>query len=541
MFLPLTPIRFLLWTAEEYGKKIGVVDGQKRFTYSELLDRARRLAAVLKDLGVQDGERVASLSFNSHPLLEAYYGVPMARAVLLSLNVRLSAEEQTYILKDSGARTILFDPEFLPLVRQLHGELPGLRWISLEARADLPPWVHPRTYEDLLAAASPLAVDFTTYDENALAELFYTSGSTGLPKGVMLSHRTLYLHALTAIIGVYRRGERRAFDQQVALHTIPLFHANGWGLPHTITLTGGRHVMLKRFDPASVLEWIEREGVTQFSMVPTMATALLHSPDLGRHDISSLEEVMLGGAASSPSLVRLVEETLDCRCFAGYGLTETSPVAMLAQLKDTLGEVNDEERIRRQAMTGFSFPGVETRVAAPDGENVPKDSSTMGEILFRGDIVMDGYWNDPQATAEAVRDNWLHTGDVAVWDQDNYLLIVDRQKDVIISGGENISSLEIEKAIVSHPSVYETAVIAVPDQKWGETPKAFVVCKPGTSATEEEIRSHVREHLAGFKVPQSVEFRDELPKGSTGKILKRELRDPFWEGMDKRVHGSGKT
>ena len=539
MFLPLTPIRFLLWTAEEYGKKIGVVDGQKRFTYSELLDRARRLAAVLKDLGVQDGERVASLSFNSHPLLEAYYGVPMARAVLLSLNVRLAAEEQTYILKDSGARTILFDPEFLPLVRQLHDELPRLRWISFEARADLPPWVHPRTYEDLLAAASPLEVDFTAYDENALAELFYTSGSTGLPKGVMLSHRTLYLHALTAIIGVYRRGERRAFDQQVALHTIPLFHANGWGLPHTITLTGGRHVMLKRFDPVSVLELIEREHVTQFSMVPTMATALLHSPELGRHDISSIEEIMLGGAASSPSLVRLVEEALDCRCFAGYGLTETSPVAMLAQLKDTLGEVNDEERIRRQAMTGFSFPGVETRVASPDGENVPKDSSTMGEILFRGDIVMDGYWNDPQATAEAVRDNWLHTGDVAVWDKDNYFLIVDRQKDVIISGGENISSLEIEKAIVTHPAVYETAVIAVPDEKWGEAPKAFVVCKPGTSATEEEIRSHVRAHLAGFKVPQSVEFRDELPKGSTGKILKRELRDPFWKGMDKRVHGSG--
>jgi fatty-acyl-CoA synthase len=539
MFLPLTPIRFLLWAADEYGKKVGIVDGEKRFTYEHVLDRSVRLAAALKALGIASGDRVASLSFNSHSLIEAYYGVPMARAVLLSLNVRLSAEEQAYILEHSGSKAVLFDPEFLPLVEQLHTEASGLKWISLETRSDLPPWVHPQSYEELLAAATPEEIDFTTYDENAIAELFYTSGSTGRPKGVMLSHRTLHLHALTALIGTYRRGGRRPADQQVELHTIPLFHANGWGRPHTVTFTGGRHVMMKRFEPRPVLELIEREGVTAFSLVPTMGTALIHCPDLEKYDLSSLEEIMLGGAASSPSLVRDLEAKLGCRAYAGYGLTETSPVAMIAHLKDTLGEVPDEERIRRQAMTGFSFPGVETRVAGPDGIDVPKDMASMGEILFRGDIVMDGYWNEPEASADAVRDNWLHTGDVAVWDEENYLLIVDRQKDVIISGGENISSLEIEKVIIAHPAVYETAVVAVPDEKWGEVPKAFVVLKPEQSLSEEDVQGHVREHLAGFKVPNSVEFREELPKGATGKILKRALRDPYWEGMDKHVHGSG--
>ena len=544
MILPLTPIRCLLWAADEYGAKIGVVDGDKRFTYSQVLDRSLRLAAALRKLGLNEGDRVATLSFNCHPLLEAYYGVPMARMVLLPLNVRLSPEEQAYILQHSGSRAVIFGPEFLPLVEQLRGELPDLQWISLDAHDDLPDWTHPKTYEELLAAASPEPVDFTTYDERSIAELFYTSGSTGRPKGVMLSHRTLYMHALSTIIGTYRRGGRKAADQQVALHTIPLFHANGWGLAHTITLTGGRHVMLRRFDPQLVCEWIEREHVTQFSMVPTMANALIHFDGLERYDLSSLEDVMIGGAASSPLLIRELEQALGCTCIAGYGLTETGPVAMIANLKGTLGEISDDERTRRQAMTGYCFSGVETRVADPDGTDVPKDLATMGEILFRGDIMMDGYWNEPAATAAVLDDHWLHTGDVAVWDEHNYLLIVDRQKDVIISGGENISSLEIEKVIAAHPAVYETAVVAVPDEKWGEVAKAFIVLKPGVlkpgqTLTEAELQTHVREHLAGFKVPKSVEIRDELPKGATGKILKRALRDPYWEGMEKHVHGSG--
>ena len=539
MILPLTPIRFLLEAAENYGRKVGIVDGEKRLTYSEMLDRSSRLAAALRNLGIEDGDRVATLSFNCHQLLEAYYGVPIARAVLLSLNVRLSPEEQTYILEHSGSKIVLFDPEFQPLADVLHKNLPAIQWVALEARDGQPDWVHPWTYKELLAAAEAERVDFTAYDENALAELFYTSGSTGRPKGVMLSHRTLYLHALYAIIGARRRAGNVAADRMCEMHTIPLFHANGWGRPHTITFAGGRHVIVKRFDPAEACELIARESVTAFSMVPTMAATMVNFPGLGDYDLSSLQEVFVGGAAPSAALIGEIEEKLGCRAFAGYGMTETSPVAAIAHVKDTLGEITEGERVRRQAMTGTALGGVEVRVAAPDGKNVPKDGKTVGEILFRSDVVMDGYWREPEATAEAIENNWLHSGDMAVWDEENYLLIVDRKKDIIISGGENISSIEIEKVLAGHAAVYEVAVVGVPDEKWGEVPAAFVVLKPDASATEDELRGFVRNHLAGFKAPKSVEFRDELPKGATGKILKRALRDPYWEGMERRVHGSG--
>jgi fatty-acyl-CoA synthase len=537
MKVPLTPIRCLLWAAEQYGRKVGVVDGERRFTYAQVLDRASRLAVTLKQLGAERGDRVATLSFNCHHLLEAYYGVPIARCVLLSLNVRLTPEEQGYILRHSGTKIALFDPEFLAVATALHAELPDLQWVALEAVGDLPEWVHAQPYEQLLEAAAPEAIDYTTYDEDAIAELFYTSGSTGMPKGVMLSHRTLYLHALGALLGTLRGIRATPADQIVEGHTIPLFHANGWGRAHTVTLAGGRHVMVKRFDPQCVCELIQREKITTINMVPTMANALIHFPGLAQYDLSSLQEVNLGGAASSPALVQAVEEKLRCPAYVGYGLTETSPVATSAQIKDSLHGCDEQERIRRQAMTGYPLPGVELRVADPEGRDVPKDMQTIGEILIRGDLVMDGYWNEPEATAAAIENNWLHTGDMAVWDELNYALIVDRKKDIIISGGENISSIEIEKVIAIHPAVYEAAVFGVPDDKWGEVPKAVVVLKPGVSLNADHLQEHVRSHLAGFKVPKSIEFRDEIPKGSTGKILKRVLREPYWAAMEKKVQG----
>lgn len=540
MFLPLTPVRFLLHAAAEYGGKVGVVDGERRLTYAEVSERARRLAGALAKLGIGRGDRVATLSFNCHQLLEAYYGVPMAHAVLLSLNVRLSAEEQAYILDHSGTRIVMFDPELLPVATALREALPGIQWIALSPVADLPEWVHPKVYDELLAEAEPAEIDITSYDENSAAELFYTSGSTGAPKGVVLNHRTIYLHALYTELGRRRGPMAHAADEAVELHTIPLFHANGWGRPHTVTFGGGRHVMM-RFEPRKVCELVEAERVTSFSMVPTMATAMVHFPDLGKYDLSSLEDVTMGGAPSSPALVKQVEQALGCRAHCGYGLTETSPVATHADMKSTLGEMTDEERIRRQAMTGRPHPMVEVSVVDAEGHEIPRDLAAVGEVLIRGDLVMDGYWREPDATAQAIENNWLHTGDMACWDEHNYVLIVDRKKDIIISGGENISSIEIEKVIAAHPAVYEAAVVGVPDEKWGEAPRAFVVLKPGQAATEDEIRGFVREHLANFKTPKAVEFLEELPKGSTGKILKRALREPFWQGMEKQVHGSGAT
>ena len=295
--------------------------------------------------------------------------------------------------------------------------------------------------------------------------------------------------------------------------------------------------MIKRFEPESLCRTIQEEGVTAFSMVPTMASAMVHFPDLHNYDLSSVEEIQLGGAASSPALVKEVEEAFDCRCFVGYGLTESGPVSAGSHVKSTLGGLTGDERIRRQAMTGWGMPGTEVRVAGPQGEDLPQDLASVGEVLIRSDAVMDGYWKEPEATAQAIEGTWLHSGDMGCWDEHRYVLIVDRKKDIIISGGENISSIEIEKVIASHPAVYEAAVIGVPHEKWGETPIAIIATKPGQSATELEIREHVREHLAGFKVPSRVEFRDELPKGATGKILKRVLREPYWEGKDKHVQG----
>jgi fatty-acyl-CoA synthase len=309
MKVPLTPIRCLLWAAAQYGSKVGVVDGERRFTYSQLLDRSLRLAAALKGLGLADGDRVATLSFNCHHLLEAYYGVPIARAVLLSLNVRLTPEEQTYILRHSGTKVVLFDPEFLPIAAASHAELPQIQWVALAQQEGLPDWVLGQSYEQLLEAAEAQPVDYTSYDEDQIAELFYTSGSTGMPKGVMLSHRTLYLHALGTLIGNLRTARSFAADQIITGHTIPLFHANGWGQAHTVTFSGGRHVMVKRFEPQGVCELIQRERITTIALVPTMANALVHFPELERYDLSSLQEVMLGGAASSPSLVKAVRVT----------------------------------------------------------------------------------------------------------------------------------------------------------------------------------------------------------------------------------------
>ncbi len=540
MKLPLTPIRCLLRAAQEYGDKVGVVDGDRRLTYSELLDRTRRLAGSLASLGIERSDRVASLSFNCHQLLELYYGVPMAEAALLSLNVRLAPEEQAFILEHSGAKAVFFDPDFLPLVAKLRAAAPGLRWIPLSDAPDLPDWVGGVDYEALLAAAEPAPADFMRCDEDAVAELFYTSGSTGRPKGVMLSHRTLYLHALGVLLGYLRLGDALPADQKVELHTVPLFHANGWGRPHTVTQMGGRHVMVKRFEPELVCRLIEQEGVTSFSMVPTMAATMVHFEELSRFNLSSLEEITLGGAASSPAIIEAVERSFGCRCFAGYGLTESGPVSTTAHPKDALKDLPEPARIERQAMTGWALPGTEVRVADPEGRDVPQDLKTIGEVLIRADAVMDGYWDEPEATRAVMEpDGWLHSGDMAVWDEHRYLLIVDRKKDIIISGGENISSIEIEKVLAAHPAVYECAVIGVPDEKWGETPKAVVALKPGAAASENQLRAHVREHLAGFKVPSSVEFRDELPKGATGKILKRAIRDPYWQGRAKQVQGTG--
>jgi acyl-CoA synthetase (AMP-forming)/AMP-acid ligase II len=525
MIIPLTPLRFLRYSSREYPARTAVVCGGQRFTYAQFSDRTARQAGALLALGLTPGDRVAFLSANCHRLLEGYYGVLEAGGVLLPLNIRLASAELAYILNDSEASVLLFEQQFLPLVESFRNQLQSVRsFIPLDFDPNAS-WMTTQNYEELLTAATPHRRDVTQVDENSLAELFYTSGTSANPKGVMLTHRNIYLHALNVAVNFPGNAE------SVELHTIPLFHANGWGVAHSLTYVGGKHVMLRKFETTEVFKLIEREGAQSLSLVPAMATALVNCPERPKFNLTSLQRISLGGAASSPTLVREVEEKLGCACYSGYGLTETAPVLTTARMKPGLAW-QGQERFQKQASTGHAIPGVEVRVVDPEGHDVPRDGQTIGEIVARSDGVMDGYWKQPEATAEVMRGGWFHTGDMATIDEDGYVLIVDRKKDIIVSGGENISSLEVEKAMLAHPGIYEVAVIPVPDPRWGEVPKALVVMKPGVQASENELLEFCRSRLAHYKCPRSVELLDALPRTGTGKVLKKELRKKYWSGSE---------
>lgn len=496
MELPLTPLDFLARARRLFPDRVGVVDGPLRRTYRDFAERADRLAWALRsELGVTPGDRVAWLCGNTPELLEAYYGVLLAGAVLLPLNIRLATAESRFVLDDSGAVVLFRHPDQADVGHPVPTVLLGEEYEALLVRQPSGPFATPPV------------------DERSAAELFYTSGTTGDPKGVVLTHRALYLHAVHSALTNGLTGD------DVVLHTIPLFHVNGWGTPHYVTGLGGVHVLLARFDPGEVLRRIEAEGVTRLFLVPTMARALLDCPDIGTRDLSSLRQVSIGGAPAGPDLLAEVETAFGCECICGYGMTEASPT-----VTRSLDKPGEPPSAARRASTGLPILGVDARVLDAVDEEVPWDGATVGEICVRSNHVMDGYWQRPAETAEALRGGWLRTGDLATVDPDGYLRIVDRRKDLIISGGENVSSVQVEHALAAHPDVVEVAVVGVPDERWGEAVKAWVSVRPGSSVTSEELRSWVRERLAGFKVPKAVELLPELPKGGTGKILKHELR-----------------
>ena len=522
MNVPLSPIRCLYRGVDLYPKKIGVVSGECRYTYAQFGERCERLAGGLLAAGVQPGDRVAFLSFNNNQLLEGYFGVPLAGAMAMPLNVRLTPFELTSILNHAEPRILFFESDFTPVVDELRRSCPQVgQWIEIG-----------QPYEDLLGHERVARPDPFSIDENAIAELFYTSGSTGTPKGVMLSHRTVYLHALGCA------ASNPQGEDAVELHTIPLFHANGWGRAHTSTMCGLRQVMVRRFDPSQVLRLIQDEKATGMALVPTMANALLNCPEAGKFDTSSLLRIMMGGAASSPELVSRMEQMFHCRVEAGYGLTESGPVATCARVKSTVNPTEEDERLRRQSMAGWPFIGCEVRVVDLQMNDVPRDGQSIGEVVMRGDNIMDGYYKEPKATQDVMTDGWLHTGDMAVWDEETYLHIVDRKKDIIISGGENISSIEVERAIFSHPAILECAVVSAPDPQWGEVPAAIVVLKPGQQLDEAQLGEYLKGRIARFKMPRKYAFSEgPLPKTGTGKIIKRELRETFWHGKERRVQG----
>lgn len=528
MHLPLTPIRCFMRAVDLFPAKEAVVSGAYRFTYAEFGERCLRMAAAMRAAGVTNGDRVAFLTLNTNLLLEAYFAVPLAGAILLPLNVRLNAAELAALLDHARPRVFFYERDFSPIVGELQKDKRACEFISLDEGGS-----SERTISSMLEIDPLPMPDLTSMDENATAELFYTSGSTGRPKGVMLSHRTLYLHALSLASCLDNS------DKQVVLHTIPLFHANGWGFPQFATMCGLKQVLVRRFDPPQVLRLIQEEQATFMILVPTMATALINCPTRSSFDLSSLRQIMIGGAASSPELIASLEEAFPSATpLAGYGLTETAPVIATARRKSTVAFSSEKERRRFASTAGWPFVGVEVRVVDPNGCDVPKDYSTVGEVVVRGDNVMDGYYEDPELTREAIVDGWLYTGDMAVWNEERCIHIVDRKKDIIISGGENIASIEIEHAILAHPAVAECAVVAAPNVKWGESPVAIVFLKDGATADASELLAFAAQRLAKFKLPQEIVFRKEpLPKNGAGKIVKYLLREQFWQGKETRVQG----
>ncbi len=517
MQVPLLVNDFLRRAALLYPDKLAVVDGERRFTYRQLRERVHRLSNALRSLGIGKGDRVCVLSPNSHFFLESFYGTSLIGAVLVPLNYRLVAADHEYILNHAGVRAVLVDPDYTAVVDEIRDRLTTVEhWIvaadSPLARAGWQDW------ETLVAASSAAAPPAVELGENDVVSINYTSGTTARPKGVMLTHRNCYVNAYSLIAHL------RVAHEDVELWTLPMFHCNGWGGVYALTAMGGTHVILRSIDAERIFTLIEQEGVTFACMAPAVLNAILQYPHRAKHAIRTRPRFTVAGAPPPAAFIERLETELGWQFLQIYGLTETSPV-LTVSAPDHQTEANDWQR---RARAGVPAIGVEIALLDADGNLVPQDGATVGEVCARSNVVFEGYWRQPEETAKAIRGGYFHTGDLGVWDSVGNVHIVDRQKDVIISGGENISSPEIEDALYQHPAVGECAVIGVPDARWGETPKALVVLRPGTHATETELIAFCRGRLAHFKCPTSIELVEALPRTATGKLQKFKLREKYW-------------
>jgi fatty-acyl-CoA synthase len=515
----LNPVEFLRRAAYIYPEKIAVVDGERRHCYRQLAERSWRLANALRSAGLRKGDRVATLLFNSSPMLEAHFGVPAAGGILVAINHRLATLEVGYILDHSGARFLLIDAELESLIAPL--ELPGVIVIRGAGAAEAED-----QYERFLAAASSTTPESWLEDEEETISINYTSGTTGKPKGVQYTYRGAYLNALNEVIVAEMNPD------SVYLWTLPMFHCNGWCFPWAVTAVGARHVSLRAVNPELIWRLIDDEGVTHYNGAPTVQLMIINHPQA--HRLDRPVTAMVAAAPPSPTLLaRMVE--LNFRIVHVYGLTETYGPITVCPVQEDWDELPLERRANLLARQGQAYPSADlVRVVDEEMRDIPRNAQTMGEVIMRGNNVMSGYFADPEATEKAFRGGWFHSGDLAAWHPDGNIELRDRGKDIIISGGENISSIEVEQAIVAHPAVLECAVVGIPDERWGERPKAFVTLNGEATATPDEIIAFCRQRLARYKCPDAVEF-GPLPKTSTGKVQKFVLREREWGGRETRI------
>ncbi len=515
---------FLQHARALHGGHLAVVDAATRLTYAQLDERVRRLAAALQRLGVQAGDRVACLSHNGFRFMEVYLAAPLAGAALAPINTRLAPPETTFILNDGGARVLFLQAAFLPHWESIRAQLTAVEQVVV---LDGTPPAGTLGYEQLLAQADPHACRPREWLEDDLALLCYTGGTTGLPKGVMLSQRNLVANALHAIQFMELN------ERDVWLHAAPMFHlADAWAC-YALTALGATHVFMERFQAQGALEAMERDGITTSSLVPAMINQILEAPGAAQYRLSGLRRLIYGAAPMPEERVRAAVALFGPILQQCYGQTESSPFLTTTTLQGTLLDPS-EQGVRRLGSCGQPVLGVELRIVDLQGQ--PVADGQIGEIQARGPNIMLGYWNRPKETAAALDGGWLRTGDLATWDADKWVYVVDRAKDVVISGGENIYSTEVEAALYRHPAVLEAAVIGVPDDTWGESVKAVVVLRTGAALSAEQLIAHCQQWIARYKCPKSVDFLPVLPKSGAGKILKSELRKPYWTDQTRRVH-----
>jgi fatty-acyl-CoA synthase len=514
MEIPLTPIEFARRARRFYANREAVVDGELRLTYAQFFERCDRWSAALQAMGVRKGDRVAYIAPNTHAHLEAYYAVPQIGAALVPSNYRLLPDDFDYIINHCGAKVVCAHSDYIEAVEGIRGKLKGVEYfVALEGTGN--GWIN---YETTLVKHRP-AFEKPIIAEGDLLTINYTSGTTARPKGVMITHRNAYIN----VMGTLAQHHLTPADRY--LWTLPMFHANGWTFTWINTARGMTHVCLRRVEPKLIYQLIKDERITMLCAAPTVLISIVNAPANMRASAPRGVRLFTAGAPPAAATIELVERELGWELTHVYGMTETSPLITFCEPLPEHQTLSLQERARIKARQGVELVSSgELRVVDGTGNEVPHDGETLGEITVRGNVVMKGYYNDAEATSAAIKNGWLHTGDAAVVHSDGYVEIRDRFKDIIISGGENISSVEIEGCLLRHPAVQEAAVVGMPHERWGESPHAFVVLQQGTRATEEELKLHVRNTIAPFKTPQWISFVDQLPKTATGKVQKYILR-----------------